>query len=117
VPISSRKMVPPLASSNFPHFFPDCAGESPLLVAEQFAFDERVRHGAAVHADELRAGPVAVLVDQFREDRFAGAVSPDNMMVVFVGAADWIFLNTSAIAGLLVRTTSSASVFQNWVLR
>ena len=50
-PISSRKSVPPSATSKRPRFA-DGPGEGALLVAEQLALDERRRHGRAVDGDE-----------------------------------------------------------------
>ena len=55
-PTSSRKSVPPLATSNSPLRFAIGAGEGPLAMAEQLALDEVLGQGAAVDRDE---GPSA----------------------------------------------------------
>ena len=52
----------------------DCRGESPFLVAEEFAFDEFGRDGGAVHLHEGRIGAVALLVQQVRHHLLARAV-------------------------------------------
>ena len=54
-PISSRKIVPPSATSKRPRVRGDRAGEGALLVAEQLALDERGGQGGAVHGDERPA--------------------------------------------------------------
>ena len=51
-PTSSRKSVPPSASSNLPAARRHGAGEGPLLVAEQLALDELGGHGRAVELHE-----------------------------------------------------------------
>ena len=51
-PISSRKTVPPSASSKAPARRPHGAGERALLVAEQLALEEVGGDGAAVDDDE-----------------------------------------------------------------
>jgi hypothetical protein len=72
-PISSRKMVPPSQSSNFPIRWPVAPGEGALLVAEELALDQVVGNGRAVDRDEGLAGPVAVLPDRARHQLLAGA--------------------------------------------
>ena len=57
-PISSRKIVPPLASSKRPILLIGRAGESALFVPEQFALDEPGRKRSAIHLDQ-RAVPCA----------------------------------------------------------
>jgi hypothetical protein len=47
-------------------------GESAFDVAEQFAFDERIRNGRAVDGHEARRGPVAAVVNRPRDKLFAG---------------------------------------------
>ena len=48
------------------------AGEGALFVAEQFALQERLRQGRAVHADEWGRAPAACLVDGPRDEFLAG---------------------------------------------
>ena len=56
-PISSRKSVPPSAYSIFPGLL--IAGESALLVAEEFAFQQVFRYGRTVDGNQFLVGPGA----------------------------------------------------------
>src|SRR5690606_39615339 len=49
------------------------AGERPLRVAEQLAFDELRRERPAVEGDEAAIAPAARLVDRARDQLLAGA--------------------------------------------
>src|SRR6185312_4974580 len=49
------------------------AGEAPLLVAEQLAFDELRRDRAAVDRQEGLQPPAADFMDRLRDDFLAGA--------------------------------------------
>jgi hypothetical protein len=72
-PISSRKIVPPSHSSNFPSRWPARAGEGSLLVPEKFALDQIVGNRGAVDRDERLARAVAVLPDGPGDEFLAGA--------------------------------------------
>ena len=63
-PISSRKRVPPWASSNWPSFFCMRVGEGAALVAEQLALEQGLGDGGAVERDERLAGARAAVVDR-----------------------------------------------------
>jgi acyl-CoA synthetase (AMP-forming)/AMP-acid ligase II len=71
-PISSRKIVPPCASSNWP-FFPERAGERARVVAEELGLDERLGERAAVHLDERLRRAARRAVKEAREQALAGA--------------------------------------------
>ena len=75
-PISSRKSVPPSASSNRPFFRCVGAGERPFLVAEELRFDQRIRQRAAAHLDERLLRPRGVVVNRARDELLAGAGFP-----------------------------------------
>ena len=49
------------------------AGEGPLLVAEELAFEQCLGDGGAVDRDERRRGAPAQLVDRLRQQLLAGA--------------------------------------------
>ncbi|OPZ05947.1 MAG: hypothetical protein BWZ08_02381 [candidate division BRC1 bacterium ADurb.BinA292] len=51
----------------------DGAGEGPLLVAEEFAFEDRLGEGGAVDLDEGLVGAEAVVVDRVGDQFLAGA--------------------------------------------
>ena len=89
---------------------PDGAGEGPLLVAEEFAFEEGVGDGAAVDADELHLPPVAVAVDELRQDPLCRSPSPRiKRTVLLVGATSRTCSKTSRMTGFRVWTTSRES--------
>ena len=72
-PISSRKSVPPSASSKPPGLRADRAGEGAPLVPEQLALDEVLRDGRAVHLDERLVAPRRAPVERLRDELLAGA--------------------------------------------
>ena len=72
-PISSRKIVPPSASSKRPMRRSNRAGERALLVAEQLALDQAGRQGGAVDLDERLVAPRAGRVDGAGDQLLAGA--------------------------------------------
>ena len=72
-PISSRKMVPPAASSNAPRPARLRAGERALLVAEQLALEQVGRDRAAVDDHERLVRARAGAVDRLRRLPLAGA--------------------------------------------
>ena len=73
-PISSRKSVPPSASSNLPRRSRDRAGERALHVAEQLALDQLLGDRRAVHLDERPAAAAAQRVNRAGHQLLAGAV-------------------------------------------
>ena len=72
-PISSRKSVPPSASSNRPLLARLRAGERALLVAEELRLDQRVGQRRAAHLDERLLRAQRVVVDGVRDQLLAGA--------------------------------------------
>ena len=75
-PISSRKIVPPSASSKRPGLRRDGAGERALFVPEQLALDERRRQRRAVDAHERARVAAAAFVERARKQFLAGAGRP-----------------------------------------
>ena len=73
VPISSRKIVPPSACRNLPILSCGGAGERAGDVAEQLAFQQRFRQGAAGDFDERLVAAAAAAMDRAGDQRFAGA--------------------------------------------
>ena len=72
-PISSRKNVPPSASSMRPRRRCRGAGERALLVAEQLALEQRLRQRGAVDRHERSRRALAPGVQRARGDLLAGA--------------------------------------------
>ncbi len=72
-PISSRKSVPPWASSNRPSLRWLRAGERALLVAEELGLEQRLGNRGAVDGDERPVGAVARGMQRAREQFLAGA--------------------------------------------
>ena len=72
-PISSRKIVPPSASSKRPCRSATAPVKAPFLVAEQLAFDERRRQRGAVDPHQRARMPAAALVQRPGEQFLAGS--------------------------------------------
>ena len=71
-PTSSRKIVPPSVSTNFPVGFCS-AGQRPALVPEEFRFDQAVRDGRAVDLTNGPAFTMRAVVDCRVTSSFPGA--------------------------------------------
>ena len=75
--ISSRKIVPPLASSTRPFFCFKRTGEGAAFMAEQFAFQQHL--GIAAQLIRMwRAAPMAQAVEAPATSSFAGAAFEDE---------------------------------------
>ena len=72
VPISSRKMLPPLARAKRPFLFDVAPGERAAHVAEQLRFQQCLRDGGAVHLDERHVPLGAAVVNRPRHQLLAG---------------------------------------------
>ena len=80
--------MPPEASSNLPARDFAGVGERALLVAEQFAFQQRFGERRAVDGDERLIAAAAEVVDRAGDDLLAGAVfAEDQNRQVGVGDA------------------------------
>ncbi len=75
-PISSRKSVPPCASSKRPFAGGHRAGEGALLVAEELALDHALRQRRAIDLDDGLCGAPAGVVDGVRHQLLARAALP-----------------------------------------
>ena len=73
VPISSRKSVPPLATSNRPFFAVDRRGEGAFDVAEERRLQQLRRHRARVDGNERPVAARRVRVDCLRDQLLARA--------------------------------------------
>ncbi len=113
-PISSRKIVPPLACSKHPHVLRDRAGEATLLVAEQRRFDQLARDRAAVEHHERPAPPLRCVVQRARDHLLAACrVSPVMRHVRSLGATFSRCAKISRIAGELPSSLSKRSFFDS----
>ena len=65
------------------------SGERPLLVAEEFAFDEVLRQGSAVHGHERHVGPRADFMNPAGDQFLAGAGFAEDQHAG-VGRADLV---------------------------
>ena len=98
--ISSRKMVPPSATSNRPRLFWLAPVKAPFTISEEFALEQGLRKRAAVDGNESLGGArrtnvhgaghqfftgAALAVDQHRAGR--GSDSADRLLELLHGAA------------------------------
>ena len=70
-PISSRKSVPPSATSKSPFLVDGGAGEGPFDVSKEFAFEQVFVECTAIDGDESPALAGAIEVDGTRHQLFA----------------------------------------------
>ena len=75
-PISSRKMVPPWATSKSPGLSVSAPVNAPLLVPEQFTLEQRLRQGPTIDGDKRPVPSWAMVMDGTGDEFFAGPRVP-----------------------------------------
>jgi hypothetical protein len=99
-PTSSRKSVPPLATSKSPLRLVSAPVNEPLAVAEELALDEVLGQGAAVDRDEGVARPRLLSWRLRAISSLPVPVSPRIMTLASVGAMVSIRRRTASIDGV-----------------